>query len=234
MITLYNYGPNFLLPDPSPFVLKTQVQLMLSGLPFVTELDGRPSAPKGKLPYIRDGEAVVADSVLIRQYLETKYAFDLDADLDDGERAVAWTIERMIEESLFFPLVYSRWQIEENFCKGPSHFFDHLPDELQGKMREAQRQAVLGQLYGQGTGRHTPEEVGYLAGRSYDALSRQLGDKPFIAGDRISGTDASAFGHLASIMTPFFDSPVRAEAMKHDNLIAYRDRLMRQFFPDYV
>ena len=34
MITLYGFGPMFGLPDPSPFVLKTEIQLKLAELPF--------------------------------------------------------------------------------------------------------------------------------------------------------------------------------------------------------
>jgi glutathione S-transferase len=36
------------------------------------------TAPKGKLPYIRDGEQVVSDSSLIRFHLEESYGIDFD------------------------------------------------------------------------------------------------------------------------------------------------------------
>ena len=45
-----------------------------------------------------------------------------------------------------------------------------------------------------------------LAVRSLFALSVQLGDKPYLMGDTPCGTDATAFGALAGILTPFFDS----------------------------
>jgi len=59
MITLYTFGPHFGLPDASPFVMKAEMLLKLSGLPYETNTRGFGKAPKGKLPYIRDGEAVV-------------------------------------------------------------------------------------------------------------------------------------------------------------------------------
>ena len=50
MITLYVFGPNFGVPDPSPFVLKTEVQLKMTSLPYRTAIGQLPDAPKGKLP----------------------------------------------------------------------------------------------------------------------------------------------------------------------------------------
>ena len=61
------------MPDPSPFVTKAIVLLKLSGLPFETNSKGFGKAPRGKLPYIRDGEATVSDSTLIRFHLEQRH-----------------------------------------------------------------------------------------------------------------------------------------------------------------
>ena len=51
-----------------------------------------------------------------------------------------------------------------------------------------------------------PDEDVDLAVRSLFALSVQLGDKPYLMGDTPCGTDATAFGALAGILTPFFNS----------------------------
>ena len=64
MITLYTFGPAFGLPDPSPFVTKAEVLLKMAGLPYRMDTKGFRKAPKGKLPYIRDGEDIIADSTL--------------------------------------------------------------------------------------------------------------------------------------------------------------------------
>jgi glutathione S-transferase len=62
----------------------------------------------------------------------------------------------------------------------------------------------------------------------------QLGDKPYLMGDMPCGTDATAFGALAGILTPFFDSPLRQRVEKFGNLAAYVDRLMRQYYPEFA
>lgn len=231
MIELYCFSPAFGLPSPGPFALKTEVHLKMMGLPFTKQFEGYANAPKGKLPYIDDAGTVVADSAFIRLYLEKHYDRDLDAGFDKNQRASAWAVERLVEDQLYWALVYTRWAVDENFDKGPSHFFDHLPEAVQDIVRQKQRRAVLGYLQGQGLGRHSLAEITELVTIGYAALAQLLGDKPYLLGDHQCGVDASIFAQLASVLTPFFDSPVRDAASCHANLVAYTDRMMSLYFP---
>lgn len=61
MITLYGFGTGFGLPEISPFVTKTEVQLKMAGLPYRKERAMPPASPKGQLPFIDDGGEAVAD-----------------------------------------------------------------------------------------------------------------------------------------------------------------------------
>lgn len=231
MIILHAFAPAFGLPSPGPFAIKTEVQLRMMKLDYRLEFGGRAQAPKGKLPYIDDDGVIVADSTFIRLHLEEKYAVDLDEGWDREARAKAWAVERLVEDQLYWATVHTRWAIDENFAKGPAHFFDALPIETQDLARQKQRSVVLNYLDGQGLGRHSPAEIALLARRGYGALAALLGDKPYLLGDRPCGADASVFGQLASILTPWFDSPVRDAAAAHDNLVAYNRRMMRAYFP---
>ena len=85
-----------------------------------------------------------------------------------------------------------------------------------------------------GLGRHAPDDDVDLALRSILALSVQLGDKLYLMGDNASGVDATAFGALAGILTPFFASKLRSEVETFGNLVAYVDRMMRQYYPDFA
>lgn len=227
MITLYCFGPLWGLPDPSPFVIKTAVQLKMSGLDFRIEKSRPPEGPKGKLPFIADDGVLIGDSVFIREHLERKYGVDLNAGLDGRQRALAWAAERVVEDHIYWATVYARWAVRENFDKGPAVFFTGAPAEVV----EAGRANVLSVLHGQGFGRHSLAEVTALAGRSFATLAELLGDGPYLAGETIGGADATLFGGLASVLTPHFDTPVRDTLLRHANLVAYSQRMMARYYP---
>ena len=127
MITLYNFGPAFGLPDPSPFVMKVETLLKMSKLPYRTDATGFAKAPKGKIPYINDDGVTVPDSTFIRWHIEKKYRIDFDRGLSAAQKANAWAFEKMAEDQLYWVSVHDRWMIDENFRKGPVRFFDSVP-----------------------------------------------------------------------------------------------------------
>lgn len=231
MIALYGFGPAFGLPDPSPFVIKSEVQLKMAGVPYRFERAAPPAAPKGKIPYIQEGAHRIGDSTFIRAHIETQTGFDFDKGLSAEQRAQAWAIERMLEDHLYFALIHARWMDDDNFAKGPAHFFDAVPEEAREAVRTQARERVRQNLIAHGLGRHRDDEIVELGARSLAALSASLGDKTYLFGDTPCGADATAFGMAAAILTPFFDTPLRNRAENHANLVAYRDRMMQRYYP---
>ncbi|MGJ4881013.1 MULTISPECIES: glutathione S-transferase family protein [unclassified Bradyrhizobium] len=233
MITLFGLGAGFGLPEISPFVTKTEVQLKMAGLAFRKQRAMPPASPKGQLPFIDDSGELIADSTFIRAHVERKYGFDFDHGLDVRARAQAWGFERMIEHHLYFALVGARWVDPVNFAKGPAHFFDGVPADKREKLREDAQFRVAENYLISGLGRHAPDEDVDLAARSLRALSVQLGDRPYLMGDRPCGTDATAFAVVAGILTPFFESELRRRTESFGNLVAYAERMMAQYFPEF-
>ena len=234
MITLYGFGTGFGLPEISPFVTKTEVQLKMAGLSYRKERAMPPASPKGQLPYIDDDAQSIADSTFIRAHIERKYGFDFDAGLDRQQPAQAWAFERMIEHHVYWALVGARWVDPQNFAKGPKHFFDGAPEHVREKLREDAQFRVAENYLLSGLGRHAPDDDVDLALRSLFALSVQLGDKPYLMGDKPCGTDATAFGAVAGILTPFFDSKLREQVEGFANLTAYVDRMMQHYYPGFA
>ncbi len=228
MLTFYGFGSAFGLPDPSPFVMKSEVQLKMAGVPYRFERASPPDAPKGKMPFIKTGAHRVGDTTFIRAYIEKAHGFDFDKGLSAEQRAQAWAIVRMLEDHLYFAIVHARWMDDENWEKGPSHFFDGAPEGVAAGARERVRQT----LHSHGLGRHRDDEVAELGTRSIDALAAQLGDKPHLFGDTPCGADATAFAFTAAVLTPFFDTKLRKAAEGHANLVAYRDRMVERYYPD--
>jgi len=234
MIILYGFGAGFGLPEISPFVTKTEVQLKMAGLAYRKERAMPPASPKGQLPYIEDEGERVADSTFIRAHIERKYGFDFDDGLDREIRAQAWAYERMIEHHVYWALVGARWVDPENFAKGPSHFFDGAPEDRREQLRENAQFRVAENYLLSGLGRHAPDDDVDLALRSILALSVQLGEKPYLMGQKPAGVDATAFGALAGILTPFFASKLRTQVEKFGNLTAYVERMMRKYYPEFA
>jgi glutathione S-transferase len=234
MITLYGFGAGFGLPEISPFVTKTEVQLKMAGLAYRKEKAMPPASPKGQLPFIVDDAERVADSTFIRAHLEGKYGFDFDAPLSLQARAQAWAFERMIEHHIYWALVGARWVDADNFAKGPAHFFDGAPEDRREKLREDAQFRVAENYLLSGLGRHAPDDDVELAVRSLYALSLQIGEKPYLMGHQPCGADATTFGALAGILTPFFQSKLRSRAEAFENLTTYVDRMMEQYYPEFA
>ena len=171
MISLYGAGEGFGLPEISPYVTKTEVQLKMAGLDYRKARGRAELSPKGQLPFIEDDGELVADSTFIRAHIESKYGVDLDAGLSAAERAQAWAGERMVENHLGWCMVHARWLLKDDFDKGPSHFFDQAPDGV----REAVRLGVNANVRAVGIGRHSDDEIADLGEKSLDALYALLG-----------------------------------------------------------
>jgi glutathione S-transferase len=233
MINLYGLGAGFGLPEISPFVTKTEVQLKMAGLAYRKQQALPPASPKGQLPYIEDDGEKIADSSFIRAHIEAKYGFDFDDGLGPVQRAQAWAFERMIEHHLYSALVGARWLNPENFAKGPAHFFDAAPGQLREKLRADAQSRVAQNYRAGGLGRHAPQEAIDLVGRSLSALSVALAEGPYLTGGTPCGADATAFAVVGGILTPFFDSPLRRRAQQLENLTAYVGRMMAQFYPEH-
>ena len=234
MITLYTFGPAFGLPDPSPFVMKGEMLLKLSGLAYKTDTRGFMKAPKGKLPYIDDDGAVVADTTLIRLHLEQKHGIDFDRGLSERDRGVAWAAEKMLEDHLYWHLVYWRWLIAANFERGPRAFFRRAPRIIRPLVVRAVLRKVRRNLHGHGIGRHSVAENNLLAARAVDSVSQILGDNRYFMGATPCGADATVFAFVVGGLCKTFESPLRTKMEATPNLVAYSQRMLAEHFPDHA
>lgn len=232
MLTLFTFGPQFGLPDPSPFVTKADLLLKMSGLAYRTDTGGFRKAPKGKLPYLRDGETIVADSTFIRWHLEQRHGIDFDPGLAPAEIAKGWAVEKMLEDHLYWAIVDSRWIDDANFAAGPARFFDAVPAPVRPIVVRLIRRKVAGNLKAQGMGRHARPEIERIGAHTIRALADILGDKPYALGPEPSGTDAIVYATVAALLCPTFRTPLRTVAEGRPNLVAYEARMRRRYYPE--
>jgi glutathione S-transferase len=224
MITLYHFGDAFGF-DPSPFCLKMETYLRLAGHPFQKKRGDLRKAPKRQLPVIEDDGRIVADSRFIIEYLKEKHGNPLDGHLSPAEMANLHAWQRMVEESLYWTIVYSRWIDDAGWKVFAPLVFGFLPAPLRMIVPPLVRRRVARTLNGQGTLRHTKEEIYGLGLRDVDALAGLLGDRPYMLGDKPTSLDASAAGSLINILHAPIESPLKAGTEKHANLVGYADRI---------
>jgi len=231
MITLHTFGPMFGLPDPSPFVTKADILLKMSGVPYQAVVGNLNKAPKGKMPYIEDKGIKIGDSTLIRLHLEKHYGVDFDKHLSHAEKGIAWSVEKMLEDSLYWALVSERWMDDTNFNKGPANFFKSIPALIRPVIVSMVRRGVRKNLWAHGLGRHTRDELVALAHRDIDSLAAVLGDKPYLMAANKCGADATAFAFVIGMLCPLFDTPIRTHTEQHKNLVAYCESMRKEFYP---
>jgi glutathione S-transferase len=234
MITLYCFRPAAGLPDASPFVVKAMMLLKFAGLEYEENRHGYAKAPKGKLPYIDDDGTIVADSTFIRWHIEETRGVDFDAHLTPEQRAIGWAVEKMCEDHLYWILVRGRWLDDANFERGPAKIFERVPAPMRPVVKWMVRRKVAKSLQLQGIGRHTGEEAAKLGVKDIETLTTVLGDKPYLFGDAPCGADATVFAFVAGLLSPSWESPVRDAAASKPNLVAYRDRVLGKYFPDFA
>ncbi len=95
-------------------------------------------------------------------------------------------------------------------------------------------QKVRRNMSGHGIGRHSREEIIALGNEDVDAIAAVLGDKPWFLGSSPTGADATIWPFVASVLCPYFTSPMIEHGARHANLIAYRDRGLARWYPDFT
>jgi glutathione S-transferase len=231
-LVLQVFGPAFGLPDPSPFGMKGDMLMKLSRLDYRAEPGDVTKAPKKKFPVLLDNGETIPDSTFIRLHLERKHGIDFDQGLDARERGIAFAVEKMLEDNLYWAIMYERWMIAENFDRGPRGFFDAIPQPLRLVAVPFIRHEVKRNLWGHGMGRHARADICRLGGMALQALSGVLGQNRYLMGERPCGADATAFAFVAQALCPLFDSEMLQMAQSHANLVDYNQRMMDEFYPE--
>lgn len=233
MIVLHQFPPAFGLPNASPFCLKLELYLRMADLPYRNHYTGDVhKAPKGKLPWIDDDGTVMADSGLIIDYLKRKHGDPLDAHLDASQRATALAIQRLIEEHLYWAVLYDRWISEPGWALTRPAVFASMPWPLRAIVPHIARRGLRAELNGHGMGRHTPEQIHAFGIADVNALAALLGTQEHFLGARPSSIDAIATAFLANILMVPLETTVKQAAAAHANLVAYTRRMAQNYFPE--
>lgn len=231
MITLYKFHPAFALPDPSPFCVKVETFLRMVGAQYESVCLSDPSkGPKGKLPFIKDGDTTIPDSTFIFKYLLDRYQYPIDDHLSPQQHAMGVALSKMLEEHLYWVIVRDRWIDPVNWNKISKQFFGGMPPVIRSVVPLIARASVKRSLHGQGLGRHSVEELQRLAKDDIQTVSDILGSNEFILGDKSSSYDASVYAFISSILFCTLDTPSKQTVLGFDNLVRYCERIQKTYY----
>ncbi|XP_078325127.1 failed axon connections homolog [Crassostrea virginica] len=220
-------GPH--APSLTPFALKLETYLRMAKVPFMNEFDSSTNrSSKGKMTWIEYNGEEIADSEFCMQYVNRKFNVDLDKDFSEEDQAAARAIQRMVDEHLYWTVALYRWVYDlqhgidvSTQLKIPWPFV-----RLLGNM-------VKKQSYGQGVGRHSEAEVHQVMEEDLQALSKFLGKKKFLLGERACSADCSVFGMLGQLHWHSYGSEAAKIYKKYPNLGDYCERMKEEFWPDW-
>lgn len=232
MILLHQYPAVWDLPSLSPFCIKVETYLLMANLPYKIIIENNPrKGPKGKMPVIQDGNNIIADSTFIIDYLDKTYHIHLDKHLSPSQKALSHAIKIMIEEHLYFILLYSRWIDPVGKFTVNKEFRQFFPSWLSGLALRWIRRNLKNQAYHQGLGRHSTEEIYSLGQHDILTLSHFITDEHFyFFGDKPQIVDTTIYAFLSTILQSPFSSILKQQAMKHKNLVNYCDRVKNMFY----
>jgi len=233
MIELIQFYPAWNIPNASPFCMKLETYLKMASIPYQNGYTNDPrKMPNGKLPAIKDNGKLIVDSRLIITHLENTHGQPLDGHLSASEKATAHAFGRMIEEHLYWGMVYSRWILPENFSRLCQDWFSVLPWPLRLFIPKKLQKNVRAQLNGAGLGRLTHEQIITLCQQDIDALADFLGDKTFFMGEQPSSIDACVHAILVGLMNVPIESEIKTHALSKTNLTAYCQRMNQRYWAD--
>ncbi len=222
-------------PNPSPFCLKLETYLRVTGIDYDVDFK-KPFSAKGKTPWMTfDGKAV-ADSQICIETLQKRFPETaLDTTLSDAEKAVAKSFQSLLEDHLYFCVLYYRW-IDSDLTYVRKKQFGPLPGPkfANGAVIKLFARGIKKQTAAQGMGRHSAEEIYAFAEKDLKAVSDFLGDKTYSMGNEPGVVDCVLFAFVV-IGTFGFEpeAPPRRILDHFPNLTSHMKRMKEKFYPDW-
>jgi len=237
----YGYGGAEASPDISPFVVKLETWLRLSGIAYETRTGLAAGMPKGKLPAALIDGRMMADSSLIIEHLQAHHASALrDEHLNAKQRAQALALKSLFETHLYFIALYMRWCVDRNFTqyyrpklidyakRCSSAWQRPLVPVLAPLLLPLVRRQLVQQARQQGIGRHSYEEVVAIGIAGWAAAAELIGDEPYLFGDRPSTLDATVFAFVHAELVHPVQSAVHDFVRSQAGLVAYHERIWQR------
>jgi len=243
VVYLYQFARTTSLPSLSPYVLKVETWLRLTGLKYENvDHKFKLYSKKGQLPFVEVNGQQIFDSSNIIKELSQKFEKDIDAGLSNEQKTISHAMISMVENHLTF--VIMAWR-----AKNPGEMVNGYKINFQQSLGSKIPNAILNFLFkinyghraskkvkAQGIGVHKPDEIIEMGKEDLKALSELLADKPFFFGDEPTLLDVVVFSSTAQI---YFISDDAKYALKEfmveqcANLVGHVSRIKERCYSDW-
>uniref|UniRef100_F1LB76 Failed axon connections n=1 Tax=Ascaris suum TaxID=6253 RepID=F1LB76_ASCSU len=232
VVYLYQFKRSPIMPNISPFCLKVEAWLRANNIKYEICDSWMQRSKEGLLPFVELNGEQIADSQLIIARLQKH--FNVDDGLKGAERGAARAVDRMIDGSTFYALLYSK--VLENAAKIVNRDVSGMPvpTSLTPFAAALFAQKIRKRLMAEGMARHEREDIVAILRRDIQAVDDLLGDKKFLFGDKPTTPDFSVFGHLATSYYLPYNQPI-TDLLNNDfpRIKAYIERMKTDLFPEW-
>jgi glutathione S-transferase len=230
MLTLFQTPSTFGLPNASPFCMKLDAFLRWQNIEFQMKPGLPNQGPFRKVPFIEYDGKQMGDSSAIIDWLLTKHQIHYEAGLN---LQIGHAYQRMVEEHLYWAMVYFRWTDESIWPTLREAFFGGIPLFVRPIIVSVSLRQAKRALYGQGMGRLTKQMVEARVEKDLSALNQQLSSTAYICGDSMTHFDLSIWAVLSQLMQCELKLPISKNALQKQSLVDYLERINRVMKPKW-
>ncbi|BCE03224.1 glutathione S-transferase family protein [Marinicellulosiphila megalodicopiae] len=197
MITLFQPNSLFGLPNASPFCLKLEAFMHWQSIKFTSKFAIPNQGPFQKVPFVEYKGTRIGDSSFIIDLLlkDNHIVYDQSLDLAKGH-----AFSRMMEEHVYWAIVYFRWMDQDVWPKLRDAFFGGIPFFVRPFIVNSAFKQAKSALKGQGMGRLSNKLILARIEQDLNALSEVLSQQDFICGDAMTHYDLSIWAILSQFM----------------------------------
>jgi glutathione S-transferase len=186
--------------------------------------------PYGKVPFIEYDGQRMGDSSAIIDWLLAKHEIEYE---DDLNLQIGHAFQRMVEEHLYWAMVYFRWTDASIWPTLRDAFFGGIPMLVRPFIVSSALKQAKRALYGQGIGRLTKQMVKERVEKDLSALNKQLTSSTYICGNSMTHFDLAIWAVLSQLMQCELILPISKNAQQKQGLVDYLERVNRVMKPKW-
>jgi len=218
----------FSLPNASPFCLKLEAILRWQKIPFVIKHALPFEGPFKKVPFVSYQGKKLGDSSHIIETLikdnQIQYSESLDL-------AIGHSFQRVVEEHLYWTVVYFRWQDSQAWPTLRDAFFGAIPVFVRPFIVAKARKQATRALWGQGIGRLPTALIIARAKADLTAINERLQKHRYICGEQLTHYDLAIWAVLRQLVDCELKIQHTELAQSFSEITRYVKDITRQLAP---